>query len=130
MKRSFVESIVTEKALHVLNRGSYAVDFVLNNLADDSGKSVSSGAGSEIKNVCAKVSYKLADEITDVCALLGVSKRAFVEAALIDAVAKSREILDEEGVYEYLKEHGPGGLLLEHPSEFGAEAEQRREEMA
>lgn len=57
-----------------------------------------------LKNVCAKVSIDLAGEIDQICDLLGISKRAFLEAAFIDAVLKARDIMNSEGLAEAMNE--------------------------
>lgn len=55
-----------------------------------------------ITNVCAKVSTQLSQEIDHYCDLLNVSKRKFLEAAMIDALERMKTIASEEGVFEYL----------------------------
>lgn len=85
--RTCLDSLVTEKALALINGGSPS------DLPDLP----------ELKNVCAKVSSQLSEEIDEVCALLGVHKRQFLEAAFIDAVATANEILRREGVFEALR---------------------------
>jgi len=56
-----------------------------------------------MKNVCAMITQELFDELSSTCALLDISKRAFIEGALIDALAKADEALKREGVYEMLE---------------------------
>lgn len=56
-----------------------------------------------LKNVCAMVSQPLFDELTNVCGLLDISKRAFIEAALVVALGKAAEIIDAEQVVEHLQ---------------------------
>lgn len=56
----------------------------------------------QIKNVCAKVSIQLSDEIDSICGFLGISKRIFLEAAFIEAVNKAKAIIDAEGVHDHL----------------------------
>lgn len=56
-----------------------------------------------MKNVCAMVTQQLFDDLTNLCALLDISKRAFIEAALIEAIGKADVILEEEGVNAYLE---------------------------
>ena len=55
---------------------------------------------SDLKNVCAKVSVNLSDEIDRVTGFLGVSKRIFLESAFIDAVETAQEIMRREGLFE------------------------------
>lgn len=92
-----IDALVTEKSLHLV-AGSSNVD-----LFDHLGVIEKAESG-VIKNVCAKVSTQLADEIDGICALLGISKRRFLEAAMLEAVAKAKEIMDAEGVYQALEE--------------------------
>jgi hypothetical protein len=54
----------------------------------------------ELKNVCAKVSAGLSDEIDRVCGLLHIHKRRFLEAAMIEALNKAKQIMEAEGVWE------------------------------
>lgn len=92
MKRSFLESLVLEKSLAVVN-GHDCGDLL-----------ESTPANPVLRNVCAKVTTKLADDIADVCAALDIRQRRFVEAALLDAVRRANAIIDEEGVHEALTE--------------------------
>lgn len=94
--RTPLNMLVTERALAVVS-GSGSGHF-----AD----MVIEGAESpEIKNVCAKLSVKLADELDSICAVLDVSKRRFIEAALLEAVHRAKRIMDQEGVWESLEGH-------------------------
>lgn len=55
-----------------------------------------------VKNVCAKVSTELSDELDQVCNLLSISKRRFVEASLIEALNQARFIMNEEvNIFEH-----------------------------
>ncbi|MDP1651690.1 MAG: hypothetical protein Q8L56_03110 [Rhodocyclaceae bacterium] len=56
----------------------------------------------EIKNVCAKVSAKLSDEIDSICGLLNIRKRQFLECAFIEAIEKANSIIEAEGVEDLL----------------------------
>lgn len=51
--------------------------------------------GGEFRNICAHISPQLYDEIDSLCSALDISKRRFVEAALIDAVKTSSAIVQE-----------------------------------
>ena len=57
-----------------------------------------------MKNVCAMISQALFDDLTSTCGLLDISKRTFIESAIIDALAKADRIVKEEGLEEYLVE--------------------------
>jgi hypothetical protein len=55
-----------------------------------------------MKNVCAMISQELFDDLTGTCALLDISKRTFIEAAIIEALAKANAIMNEEHLEEHL----------------------------
>ena len=95
MKRTHLESLVTEKALHLVNGSDNG--WLVEKLSEEN-----PDQDFPIKNVCAKVSVQLSNEIDSIVGLLGISKRLFLEAAFIDAVSKSKEIIDAEGVFEAL----------------------------
>ncbi|MGE8450148.1 MAG: hypothetical protein ACN6OP_05875 [Pseudomonadales bacterium] len=97
--RSPLDALVTEKALHLIS-GSGNAD-----LADHLGLTDQVETSGQIKNVCAKVATELAEEIDGIVGLLGISKRRFLEAAMIEAVQKAKGILDAEGVWEWLDEN-------------------------
>lgn len=61
-----------------------------------------SDSAPETRNVCAKVSPGLADRIDQVCQLLDIRKRAFLEAAFIEALYEAEEIMKREGVYQFM----------------------------
>ena len=48
-----------------------------------------------IRNICAHISTDLYDQIEEACQFLDLTKRRFVEAALIEAVAKAESIIAE-----------------------------------
>lgn len=59
-----------------------------------------------LKNVCAKVSFILADDIDRVCNRLGVPKRQFLEFAFIEAVSRADAIMQEEGIDAMYQQEG------------------------
>lgn len=89
--RTNLDSLVTEKALSIIN------DSTSSDLSDQLSDDL------PLKNVCAKVSPQLSEDIDQVCGFLGISKRRFLEAAFIDAVATAREIIKRECVVEALQ---------------------------
>lgn len=95
--RSPLNALLTEKALHFVSirRNEELADHILNSPEWDS---------PQLKNVCAKVSAQLSDEIDQVVSVLGVSKRRFLEAAFIEAIAMARQIMDQEGVTASLED--------------------------
>jgi len=54
--------------------------------------------GPQVRQMCAKVSPALIDELDEVCARLDLSKRRFIEAAVIEALARAREVLQRTGL--------------------------------
>lgn len=98
MKRNRFDSLVTEKALHLVNGADNG--HLLDLMSNDPDYQAA------MKNVCAKVSVQLSDKIDSVCGMLDISKRAFIEAALIQAVEQAEAIMDAEGVFEYLEDAG------------------------
>ena len=55
-----------------------------------------------LKNVCAKLTSELSDELDNVVSLLGISKRRFIEAALIDAIERANKIISDEGLSKFI----------------------------
>ena len=95
--RTALDVLVTHAAL------GHMVDGDLMNLLGDEVLS-SPEFSAQIKNVCAKVSAQLSDEIDSICGFLGISKRKFLEAAFIEAVDKAKAIIDAEGVHDHFAE--------------------------
>lgn len=55
-----------------------------------------------LRNVCAKVSSELAAKIDEVCSTLGVSKRLFIQEALIEACAQAKQALIDVNAFEMI----------------------------
>lgn len=90
--RSQFQTLVLEKSLHLIaTNGNCFLDYVNPEDFPDV---------PEIQQVCAKISSRLNDQIDELCALLDIRKRRFIEAALIDAVAVADKIIDDEGVFD------------------------------
>lgn len=97
MKRTPLEALILEKSLRVANHydsGDWVSDLIDREEIP----------GMEIKNICAKCSVELSDKVDAICALLGIKKRRFLELAIIDAINKAHQIMDDEGVIESLCE--------------------------
>lgn len=58
----------------------------------------------QMKNVCALISKELFDDLDGVCSLLEISKRKFIEYALIEAISRANEIVNENGLAEHYEE--------------------------
>lgn len=117
MARRPFDALVTEKTLAHMNQGSLMADAVMGCPLAEDGFEIPSDATPEqraalenvrasvplTKNVCARVSPQLADEIDNVVSLLGISKRRFLEAAFIEAVNRANEIMENEGLFDQLR---------------------------
>ena len=98
--RSPLNALITEKALSFIStrRNSDLFELIACDQIDHA---------FPLKNVCAKVMPELSDEIDEICGLLGISKRRFLEAAMVEALSKAKGIIAREGVWEAI-EDGPG----------------------
>jgi len=54
---------------------------------------ISSGEDVPVRNMCAKVHPILIDRVDNVCEILGISKRRFIESAVATAIHESEELL-------------------------------------
>lgn len=57
--------------------------------------------GIELKNVCAKLSSQLVERMDNTLGILGMTKREFIELALIEALERVDIVLDETDAFEY-----------------------------
>lgn len=76
--------------------GSSSIDFTEMAL-----KNASPDEKAQFRNVCALIHIDLFNELESICGLLDLSKRKFIEGALIEAIANANRIIDEEGVHEH-----------------------------
>jgi hypothetical protein len=53
-----------------------------------------------MKNVCAKLTVGLSDDVDEICSLLEIPKRKFIELAIVNAIGKFEEIAKEYDIYE------------------------------
>ena len=54
----------------------------------------------KLRNICAFISPELFSEIDSLCNLLDLSKREFVEMALVDLVAKAHAVIQQTNAME------------------------------
>ena len=59
-------------------------------------------AKEKLRNICAFISPELFADIDSLCGLLDLSKREFVEMALIDLVAKAHAVIEQTNATEGL----------------------------
>lgn len=96
MAISAFDSLVLEKKFHQLNWRTF--NNPIGDLSPESMELVEA-SGVQTKNLCAKVTPELAEQVDEVCASLGLSKRRFLEAAFITAVARAHEIMQADAVF-------------------------------
>lgn len=70
---------------------------ILDQLLEESGEHVL------VRQMCAKVSHVVYEDLEQVCNLLDLSKREFIEAAVSDALARAHEVIDRSGLIEQLE---------------------------
>lgn len=75
----------------------------------------------EFKTVCAPISIPLFDRLNDALNLLDISKRAFIEMALIHALDEVDKVVAEVDVFENVQgevvvDHG--GMVLADPADW------------
>ena len=58
----------------------------------------------QIKNVCAKLSVELSDKIDQTSDLLGISKRRFIEIALLQMIEHSEHVLECVGTNDAIED--------------------------
>lgn len=55
----------------------------------------------KMRNVCALITSELFDRLETTCAFLDISKREFIESALLEALATADRVIEETGVNEH-----------------------------
>lgn len=97
------DDLVRYKALHLkyISSGSNVMEQIVEKLNHTV----------PMKNVCAMVSQELFDDLTSTCALLDISKRIFIEAAIIEALEKTQKIMEAESLDEHLLSHSMNRAL-------------------
>lgn len=94
MQRTPLDALVTRACLKEMEGNTFLFDHFIEN-HEKLGQA---------KNVCAKVSVQISDQIDQLVGLLGINKRSFLEAAFVDAILKAKEIIEVEGLWDYLEE--------------------------
>jgi hypothetical protein len=86
LSKQFEEYVTYRTLVHKYDDSAHLMDRLL-----ERGES----KGIEVKNVCAKLGIPLVDRLESVVEFLGVSKREFIEFAIIEAVQCSEQIIKE-----------------------------------
>lgn len=89
------------KALHFKQSGQNGSDMILEHLVEKDGEAIDK---LQLKNVCAKVSQQLADRLDNMCGVLDLSKRRFIEAAIINALDEADRVAAEVKMFEHFEE--------------------------
>lgn len=58
----------------------------------------------EFKNVCALISVELFDRFTNILSVLEISKRRFIEAAIVEALDKADAIIKQVDPFENVRD--------------------------
>ena len=53
-----------------------------------------------LRQMCAKVSFELYQDLENTCAALDMSKREFIEAAVSDAIEQAKAVIEKSGGLE------------------------------
>ena len=74
--------------------------------SDDDGKTVRPTTFEEacpipLRNVCAKLSVQLVERLDNTLGIIDISKRQFIELALIEALDKVDKVLEDIDAFEY-----------------------------
>jgi hypothetical protein len=84
------------RALHFKQSNKTTTDAVLDHFVAENENSLGQ---LQLRNVCAKVSEDLAERLDEMCALLGISKRRFVESAIIVALNEADRVVTELDIF-------------------------------
>ena len=98
MKKSILEQKLTYKALGFMHKNDFLIDDALEN------PSLELQAKLKMKNVCASIHGDLVARLENTLSLLSMTKREFLESAIIDALDKADVVMEETGVTDYLEE--------------------------
>lgn len=101
--RAPLDSLVTERSLAVIHRGSRLIDLMLSGALKETLEEGETSELPQLKNVCAKVTTELSDDLDRICGILDITKRSFIETVFIDAILKAEEIMKNEGVFDVLE---------------------------
>lgn len=104
---SYLNEVLTMKVLGLKHRTHGSLDlFDLPNLVvrDENGQEQPGSESPVVKNVCAKLHVALSDRIDETVNLLGISKRSFIEAAIINALQEADDLLEKYQVFESFEE--------------------------
>ena len=94
--------LLTYRALHFKLSSVTGSDFLLERAIEDD----NTASDLKLKNVCAKLSVQLSDRIDNTVNILAISKRRFIEAAIIAALDEADRVMEEVNIFENLPPAG------------------------
>ena len=95
--------LLTYRALH-FKLSTLGNEVLTDLIADD--EDIASSL--QLKNVCAKLSVQLCDRIDNTVNILDISKRRFIEAAIIAALDEADRVIEEVNVFENMPQSQEG----------------------
>lgn len=84
-----LKEFLTYKALAFKHSNASAMDSFTEGLIEEGEANI------EMKNVCAKLTKQLSDDIDETVNFLDIRKRQFIELAIIQALEDAKRIIDE-----------------------------------
>lgn len=112
MKKSKLEQKLIYKSLGYLQNNDSILEYALQNPSPEL------TAKFKIKNVCASLNGELVERLENTLGLLRMTKREFLEAAIVEALDKADEVMQDCGVFEYLD--AEARAIDEHEAKVGA----------
>ena len=98
MKMKENKEFMLMKALNFKFQGSNSLGSVLEYM-EATGQLEDADVKFQLKNVCAKLPNWLVEELEEVCSVLSMSKRDFIENAIIDSIESFNAIAEEHDIF-------------------------------
>lgn len=95
-RENVLREIITKEVLELKHGASHNVDHLF---AESYEKLVSEG---KLTNVCCKITPELFDRLSAACVFLNISKRKFIELAIIQGLEEASLVMDEYGIFDHL----------------------------
>ena len=95
-KTNFLKEVITKEVLELKHGSSHDIDHLF---AENYDKAVADG---KLINVCCKITPELFDRLSGACAFLSISKRKFIELAIIQGLDEASTVMDEYGLFDHL----------------------------
>lgn len=99
LNRMLTERVLTRTMTPIGGVGQTLIELMLENTRE----------GAEYKQLCAKISPQLMERLDQITGILDIHKRAFVEAAIIEALQQAERIMEEEDFFVAIGVEEPEG---------------------